>query len=293
MQPRVVWVAQAPLLLNRLCLSRSWNMQVASLPDANGLAELAQMDAPKWDGNSKGVVAAFACAPDHVQWVKEHLPDAKLVLVAHQGYAQKLPPAPPITPVVAFSSRCAFFVSSQIVQQVSVLTPAYAPCPCWSWSPDKVWTMMSRPKTRENISFAALEDARRIAHTEIGVYGQDQPDGFLTPQAKTYRLSSCSAYFEALPPRAGFGLAEHEAMAAGCPVVGAAWGDICTRLSCQKAFADYSNIYGLAALADRAAKDKEWAEARSAEQLQYIRDCFSQERMDESVERAMANITAG
>lgn len=288
-----MWVAQAPLLLNRLCRSRSWNMQVACLQDADGLAEMAQMHAPKWDGSPKGVVAAFACAPDHVRWVQQHLPEAKLVIVAHQGYAQKLPPAPHTTAVVAFSSRCAFFVSSQIVQQVSVLTPAYEPMPAWSWAPGKLWTMMSRPKTREHISFAALDDARRIATTRIDIYGQDQPAGFLSSEVKTKLLSSCSAYFEALPPRAGFGLAEHEAMSAGCPVVGAAWGDIYTRLSCQKAFADYGNIYGLAALADRAAKDKQWAEERSAEQLQYIRDCFSQERMDESVERAMAHITAG
>lgn len=296
MPPRVVWIAQAPTLLTRLACSEAWNMQVVCLKDAHLLAENPQLQAPVWDGSPEGVAIAFACAPDHVDWIAQNLPNARLVVVAHQGYAQKLPPCPETTPVVAFSEECAMFVRETIGRHVSVIRPWFETKNVWKWQADTVWTMMSRPSTREILSSAFLNTASSLAKVQIHVYGQDQPDGFLDSTQRDAKFASCSSYFSALVPRAGFGLAEHEAMSRGCPVVGAWWGDLAT-LNRQgfvgiykQAFTDFGDIYGLAALADRAACDKFWCENMSEAQLDYVRDRYSRGAMDVSIQQTLDEI---
>lgn len=275
MAPRVVWAAQAPLLLNRL-VSKAWRMEVAVLEDAGSLAEMDQFRAPVWDGRAEGVEYAFSCAPSHTRFFRERIPKAEIVGVAHQGYWQKLPDHD--GRVVCFSTTNAKQLSHDGVENVCVLTPVYSYTPCWVWQEQQVWTMMARPNTREPISSAALESARRISKVPIQVFGQDQPAGHLTADAKQTLLRSCSAYFSALPPRAGFGLAEHEAMEVGCPVVGAVWGPLA---SCafkgepehdpRWGMTDYGDIYGLACLAERAAEERAFASTVAQSQQAYIR----------------------
>lgn len=287
---RVVWAIQSPTLLNILAQG-PWDMQVADFGDAQGLAEVSQLTAPRWDGRPDGVEAVFVCSPLHVENARKHLPKARILLVAHQGYHQKLPACPEARGVVCFSKQIASHIRPAS-RNVWVLRPSYPVESRWKYFAGKCWTMMSRPGTREPISYAGMDTARQLSKTPIRVYGQEQTDGALDRQQRESMMISCSAYVSVLPPRAGFGLAEHEAMSLGCPVVGAEWGDVAWLRARggrypASGFREYGDIFGIAELIDRIAKDERFAREISIEQSAYLREFFPASVRDESIQSFM------
>ena len=89
--------------------------------------------------------------------------------------------------------------------------------------------MQNRPTTRRHLAVqmrtATLERAAAEAGAAIERFGQGQPSGFLTPERRDTWYGGSLGYVSSLPTNAGFGLAEHEALASGCPLLAMAWGD--------------------------------------------------------------------
>ncbi len=81
---------------------------------------------------------------------------------------------------------------------------------------------------------------------------------------------------------AGFGLAEHEALANGVPLIGGWWGDLEEEMS-----DDYwglsHNLYKMSLATERVLNDEDGARELSQLGLDYIRKYRSTERMDDSV----------
>ncbi len=304
-RPRVVWAAQAPTLLNILARSDRWDMSVADLGETSTLGELSQLTAPRWDGVPTDVKAVFVCSPHHVSAARDLLPSSEIILVAHQGYSHKLPYCPEARTVVSFSQEVDRFVREDAthrsvlshIENFAVIRPWYEVLPRWNWAPNDVWMMMSRPWSREAFSIAALESIRSISGARTLVFGQDQPDGMLDDTGKFQRRAISSAYLTALHPRAGFGLAEFEAMAAGCPVIGALWGDLLAYKRQGEdgpwdAFREYGDLYNTADLVDRIAQDSCFANRVSEEQKAFIADRFSLQSMNESIDSFLQVVLA-
>lgn len=295
MKPRVVWAIQAPTLLNILAKSESWDMQVANFGDAS-MQEVEQLQAPKWDGSAKNVKAVFVCSPAHVEQARKHLPKVPIVRVAHQGYYEKVPECDESQMIVAFSDRVRYLLRANTLLPVHVLHPCFEPTATWKFEPNKCWTMMSRPSTREPIVQAGLDTVRGLAKRPILVYGQDQSQGFLTAELKTRLLSRSSAYVSILPSRSGFGLSQHEAMASGCPVIGSWWGDLMLHPSWEirHAFREYDDFYGLAKLCDRMSEgDDALVRLITNAQYQYLLDNCNASRMSDNIECLLGAIARG
>jgi len=227
--PKVVFALQAPTLLNILAKSPRWRMFVADMGDCRGIAEASLLDAPKWDGLSEGIRAVFVCTPDQRRMAETTFPNAEIVWVAHNGRQQILNlPESQCEHYLTFSHRVQHMVESYLSEaaNVRVIVPHYKPAPQWKWAKDVSFTFNNRPKTREPDAADMMKQVLdRAGVTDHRVYGQDQPLGFATPEvrAKLYAASSC--YLSALPNWAGFGLAQHECLAAGVPLVANTWGD--------------------------------------------------------------------
>ncbi len=192
MPARVVWAIQAPTLLNILARSDAWQMSVADFGDADGLAESRQLSAPVWDGRREGVRMVFVCSPSHVDHARELLPGVRVALVAHQGYSHKLPTCPEADTVVSFSAlveRCIRDDAQRRpalahLRRFHTIRPWFEVTPTWRWAPNDIWTMRSRPGTREPLASAELDSIRGLVSIHTRVFGQDQPNGMLESAEK-------------------------------------------------------------------------------------------------------------
>lgn len=224
MSTLVVAALQAPTLLNIWARSPKWRLEVAELGDHAELEETNLLRVPKYTSGTPEIV--LVCAPSHVDSARQHWPRAKIVWVIHNARREIYPDwcRTICSGSVALARSIAATHSQGLDHEISVIVPAYTPNPRFSWRADTLWTMISRPKTRH-------EDHTRLLSViqerlNLTVYGQDQPAGFLDDVAREYLIKNSSAYVSPLPAWSGFGLAEHEMLAAGVPLVGPLWGDL-------------------------------------------------------------------
>jgi len=223
MRPTVVFALQSPTLLNVLAKSKRWQLEVADLGDHPG-QESALLEAPAYRGGP--VDHVFVCSPEHWRRAREQFPRARLWWLVHNGLPGIIPADIQPERAVALSRRVAGL--QRLVRPdlpILVVTPAYEPRRVWSWAPG-AWTMVSRPATRHPEHLHNVERVRALADVDHELYGEGEPGGFLYPEDREKKQSACSAYLSALPRWSGFGLAEHECLAAGVPVVGSRWGDM-------------------------------------------------------------------
>ncbi len=281
----VVAAVQSPTLLNILARSPEWHFRVQRLGDHEGLQEASMLTVPSWDGRVDPLPhVVLVCSPEHLRQAACFWPQAKHLWVIHNGYQRHLLPREHehrIAGVVCFSEMVRWLQSAgREKTRFHVLSPAYEPDPIWKWAPNNLWSLRSRPGTRGDDREAVVPAiVRQASHT---FYGQDQPAGFATSEKKALLLSSCSGFLSALPRGAGFGLAEHEAFAAGVPVVGSPWGDLRDELDpAYWTLAD--DLRKVAKAAERLCESPDGTDDLSRMGLQYIREYRSLARMNESV----------
>ena len=271
-------------------------MSVADFGDSEDLAEMSQLEAPLWDGIESNVELVFVCSPLHVVRARKFLPKARIALVSHQGFGHKVPYSEDAAVLVTFSTAVQQFIQSDAtrllhlrdISRYAVLTPHFRVTPNWRWRSNVIWTMKSRPDTREPLALAMLNSIQAMSKLSIRVFGQLQSDGLLDRMGKEKLRSESSCYLSALHPRAGFGLSEHEAMAAGCPVIGTLWGDLqlSHRLGLTgpwSGFREYGDLYNLIDLLSIVATTPDRARQISEEQQEYVSSAFSVRRMDASI----------
>lgn len=278
----VVAALQSPTLLNILRKSSSWDLHVAPLGDHEGLAEVAELTVPTWNEGDPAPEIVLVCSPAHLFNAKTRWPKARVVWVVHNGWERWLLPPEhedKVAGVVVFGERLRWLCQAGRKPRFHFVSPAYEVSQKWSWTPDCLWTLRNQPNTRNDDSpnvFAAI--TQESTHT---FYGQGQNAGFADAAKKANLLSSCSAYVSALHRTAGFGLAEHEAMAAGVPLIGGWWGDMEEELS-PSYWGLQHNLYKMYEATRRVVVDKDGAEELSALGCEYITKYRTQERMDQT-----------
>lgn len=287
MPPRVLFAHQAPTLIDNFAQSHLWRVETIDLGDSDGFDEMKLLKTSK-SSTTSGVEWLFVCSPLQLQnaqslgskvcWVMHNgKPNPNLVGVINPSNTQA---------IVCMSERNAaqvrFWYGKDI--PVHVLIPGYEPTPVWSWRSNLSWTVKSRPWARDR---EALELVHSVVIGSKAFnhlwYGQGQPSGFLTPRNKLSIMQSCSCYISSLPRWAGFGLTEHECMAAGVPVVGSRWGDT-AQIGPGSLLNDWPKVQEqLATLARSTACPK-----ASEAQLEYIRTYCSPKNRDLSIERFLS-----
>jgi len=274
----VVTANQAPTLMNMLAGSRSWDMRWVPTADHEGVSEMSLMKVPRYERGSPGI--ALVCAPAQIDLMRARFPAAKVVWVAHNGYWR------PDQSVFARVDAC-LAISKRVAQIHEAVTgvktyfvsPAYTAQARWAWKRDIFVTVRSRPSQRmDDVSSVAAFALRGFVHR---YFGQDQAGGFVDGEQKARVLAECSAYASFLHRSAGFGLAEHEAMALGAPIIGCFWGDMETEARSYPALCH--SIYDLRHVANRLANDTSFAQLCSEHSLAYIEACRTQDRMDSTI----------
>lgn len=291
--PRVVAALQSPTLLNVWARSSKWKLEVAELGDHEELSESALLDAPRWDGRSDGVVAVLVTSPAQLDSAEQLLPKSARIWVLHRAQAGLLPPPlmPRVDGIVTLSRRVRDMQRALHPELLSlpswIIPPSYSAAVQWTWRKGLAWMMQSRPATRSSIDSALVQqtvELLRARDLDLTVYGQDTAGGFLDAGGKAALREACSCYVSPLPPWAGFGLAQHECMAAGVPIAGLTWGDLSDEM-----LADYTSLCedldSLAAAIERLCLSENYARTISAIGLDYIAGHRTRRTMDDAVER--------
>jgi len=236
---KVLFAYQAPTLIDNLAACDLWDATVVDLGDSTGFDERKLLRTPRCVSSS-GAGWVFVCTPlqlQNAQLLAAY--GTKICWVMHNGkmnhdLRSDLRPHK-VHRIACMSQRNAEQVEQWLGSDVPifVLRPAYEPDAKWKrWTKDVSWTVKSRPWARDRQAldtlYAVIKNAGAFDHRW---YGQGQPNGFLLPGEKAKLLEACSCYVSCLPFWAGFGLTEHECMAAGVPVIGSLWGDTCLRRS--------------------------------------------------------------
>lgn len=241
-RPIVLFALQAPTLLNLLVDTYAWDLRCQPMGDAGALAETALLD-PRIRGLEGDVPDLMVvCSPDHLRAAEQlqadlgkHIP---IVWAAHNGYETHLTHKW-AGPLLTFSANNLHAHVPDSRENVFVIRPHVPLREIHPRAHQNVeagahrffWTMQNRPETRSIVTqtrvalLARAVDELRDAGVRLTVYGQGHPGGFLPPDKRAEHLCWCPAYVSALPSCAGFGLAEHEALAAGSPLISYAWGD--------------------------------------------------------------------
>lgn len=286
----VVAAYQSPTLFNILAESSSWDLKMAPLGDHAGLAELAQMTAPVWTEHDRAPEVVIVCSPAHLAAAREKWPRARYVWAVHNGYERwLLPPEhePSVAGAVCFSEKVRWVQQAGRSARFFFVSPAYQVRPEWSWRPNCLWTLRNRPQTKTediNALLAVMTDGLAWQ-----VYGQDQQLGVADAERKAALRASCSAYVSVAPRCAGFGLAEHEAFAAGVPVIGGWWGDLANELP-HSYWGLQHDLYRMRDAARSVCEDEHGATELSRLGMEYIRSYRTRARMDESIAALLAAI---
>lgn len=276
----VVAAVQSPGLFDILTTASAWSLKMCNMGDTRGMDEMASMRSPVFGPQVLKPSVAIVCSPGHLSFAKSVWPSAKIVWAIHNGRERWLLPQhleSQVTAVICFSERVRWLASAGKTVPHFFISPAYEPRPRWSWRENLFWTLRNRPvgrlDDRDNVIPAVTEG---LNHT---FYGQQQRAGAANAATKEALMASCSAYVSCLDRAAGFGLAEHEVMAAGVPLLGGPWGDL-------EEEADYPLKYSLTDLYDlarRVAKDQEYAQLMSWRGLEYISKFRTVDRMNATI----------
>jgi len=286
----VVAAVQSPTLLNILAISSAWSLRTYAMGDHAGLAETSEMLAPVWDEASPAPEVVLVCTPAHRELAMRKWPTARRLWVLHNGYEPGL--LPPecengLAGVVCFSEKVRWIRQASSRTRCHFVSPAYVVKPLWTWQPNALWTLRSRPRSRHDdrdCVFAAV-----VQGAEHKFYGQGQQAGFADSETKRRMLVSSSAYVSCLMRSSGFGLAEHEAFAAGVPVVGGWWGDLAAELPVEYWSLSH-DLYTTADAAKRLASKPDGAGDLSELGFNYIRKYRSAERMNESIAELLRQV---
>lgn len=291
MSVNVVVAHQSPTLFNQLAKSTEWNLFMSPMGDHEGLAELELCRVPIWPEDSNQFPdLVLVCSPMQLSVARSRWPIVKRLWVLHNGMNRSLLPAElesNIDGAICFSNRVRWLQDGRSVPLFYV-SPAYEPDPIWKWRPGLLWSMISRPLTRDDDRELVIPAVtRRAGGCEI--FGQERPSGFIGEARKRELLSSCSAYVSCLTRSAGFGLAEHEAMAAGCPIIGGWWGDMPEELGLRY-WGLQDQLSDMANAAYRVTQQDFRAEQLSDLGLKYIAEHRTLWRMDETIRALLGNV---
>lgn len=291
-RPIVLAALQAPTLLNNLAQSDAWDLRVVKLPNTS-FKEETLLTVPWWDGNPNTVSAFMGCDITHMEWATRFMPDVPQLVLIHSGLPEQ-------TGELAEGRFCVGFSQANLRALAQVykpagmhlLSPSYKELDQWDrlthgwkWVEHQAWTMFSRPQHRAPELVAAFDRLRSMVLQAFpdghSLFGEGQPGGFITPEERTAIMSLCSCYLSFIRPWAGFGLAEHECMAAGVPVLGRWWGDL--RLECPDHPGLADNDDDLAAMVREAMLNEAYADHVAEVGLRYIRKYRTLDRLNESV----------
>lgn len=235
-KPIVLFALQSPPLLQLLRACEAWDLRMEPLGDHEGLAESAILrDSPLPGLGTDVPDIVVVCSPAQLRRAKELVfgwgKKIPIVWAAHNGYETELTDGYE-GPLLTFSSANMATFALFPREHTYVIRP-HVPIvrehKTIGSPPLPAFTMQNRPHTRQNVAAkmrsALLASAIEEAGVTVDAYGQGQPKGFLDAAGKNIRWQYAAAYVSALPTTAGFGLAEHEALAHGCPLVTMAWSD--------------------------------------------------------------------
>lgn len=233
MRPNIVLFAhQSPPLLQLLRKSTVWDLRSEPMGDHHGLAESVYAEGlPGLVGDRPDVVVVASPAQRQcAERMAKEWGNPPIVWAAHNGYEPTVT-AGWLGPVLCFSAANATTFATEERDRVWVIRPAVEPQPEAVGRyehPSPLFTMENRPQTRTapakkcRARLAEKLQERRISWR---TYGQDQRWGFMGECERSARFATSRGYVSLLPRNAGFGLAEHEALAAGCPLYALPWGD--------------------------------------------------------------------
>ena len=282
-----VWAHQSPTLLNLFRASPEWDLRVADLGDCSFQEKDLLTCLVEQPDQIAHPDAVFVCAPGHFCRARKAWPKAKLVWVFHQGYPNREPQeAKECCAAVCFHPAIAAMLETFSVR---VLTPHFPVSHQWKFGPTDAYMMMSRPRSRPMMQIAANKELLQAVETATGKrawwYGEQAPDGFRADPSTLYAEHAC--YLSRLPWRSGIGLAEHEAMAAGMPMVGAAWGAYWETWNNHMRYCDTDMI---AAEAKEIMTSRTRAENLSELQQRYVGATYSTENMNDSIARFIGSL---
>lgn len=282
----IVFALQSPTLLNQLARTTAWQLTTYDLGDTAGLIEKRWLAVPWFAGERRSVDFVAVCTPHQYQRAGNLFPRARLVWVLHNGQPHMTPQVGKLA--LAFSRRVAALHAARAPNlRIGVAVPAYTPEPRWqSWGP-RVWTLLNRPTHDRSEYLANIQTLARGYPLEA--YGQGWTAGVLEGPARLQLEARSAAYLTPLPDWAGFGLAQHECLARGVPLVGSRWGDLGTELDpAYDALVDdpAAQRAALARLHDPA-EGPAYAAHLSRLGLAFIDRCRSQENMDTSIREVL------
>ncbi|NIR30146.1 MAG: glycosyltransferase, partial [Gammaproteobacteria bacterium] len=249
MAPRVVWAMAAPTLANQLARSQQWQLEVADLGDAATLAEASLCKVRRFEHGR--VHAVVVCTKKQYDAATALFRRAHIIWALHSGMEELLPPRDvAVAALLAFSHRVGALMQGRLGWRtrlpMHVVVPAYVPRPKWRYRTDAAWAMLNRPQTRPAASVGRLRRVAALADRPVTLYGQDTPGGFLDAAHRDALLASCTTYVSPLPHYAGFGLSQHECLAAGTPLVGTRWGDMPLEMPDEYGLVACGDLHGLA-----------------------------------------------
>ncbi len=282
--PIALWALQAPGLLKQLAKSHVWNLRVLPMGDHENLAEAANGDLANVQrlamGERPDII--FVCTPAHLRAAEEMMAKTgvlvPIVWVAHNGFEMHLVPADWQGPVLTMSTNNLHAHLFDNPKRTGyVVRPTYPPRYADTLPPApsaRFWMMQNRPASRALQTRLLGQEVRTCFEKEIGVplevYGQDQPNGFLSLPEKHALIDEGGVYVSFLPQCAGFGLAEHEVLARGGMLLCRAWGDTFLTL------ADYPGL--VSSVDELGKKAKRIASAPAAMRKSYWENCRARGR---------------
>lgn len=282
----IVFALQSPTLLNQLARTTEWDLSVTDLGDTAGLTELRWLAVPTFTGKRSEVAYVAVCTPHQYQRAGNLYPRAKRVWVLHNGQPHMTPRAGRLA--LCFSHRVAALHAARAPDlRIGVVVPCYAAEPRWqAWGP-RLWTMVNRPALDRSEYLGNIQALSKGYPLEA--YGQGWTPGILDGPARLELERRCAAYLTPLPDWAGFGLAQHECLARGVPLVGSRWGDLGSELTpAYTALVDdpRAQRVALERLFDPS-DGPAYAAELSRLGLDFIRQARSQEVMDRSIREVL------
>lgn len=230
--------------------------------DHQGMAETRVLQGTQGVPRLAGEVpaAVVVCSPAQLtrarEWVFAWGRPVPIVWAVHNGHERELA-AGWEGPLLTFSLNNLGSHGIPSREHAYMIRPAFVPLRSTreTLRDGPLFTMCNRPGTRRGTEAVAararLREAVARASVRMDVYGQDQALGYLDLEERHWLFASSRGYVSCLPNDAGFGLAEHEALEAGCPLAAMAWGDTPMTLAgypglCRSASALEANLEALA-----------------------------------------------